>query len=165
MTNPIEEIYTVTEKMLDMWEQDSAIDETELTKATQNNRRLHSKYLRLQTENNRELSVWRDKMASMRAVKRKHVLDGVTTEEYKGDKEKAKAFVEGLPKNSARRLAQVEQNDFIEGDEEIRFLERFIAAYENRAQCLKEIIHQINNTTYQIKNIMDEIKYKAGIGG
>lgn len=163
--NPIDEVYSLTDKMLTMWETDSQINADDLTGATQHVRRLHTKYLRVQSENNRELARWRDKMAELKAVKRKHVLDGVEDEKYKGDKEKAKRFAEGLPANKNRRMPLLEQNDFIEGDDEIRFLNRLIAAFENRAQCLKEIIYQVNNTTYQIKNIIDEKKYKAGFGG
>lgn len=160
--NLIDEVNSITESILDEWEKDSQLDRTELSQSTVDNRRLHTKYARKQYECNRELAKFRDIISKARAIKRKMVLDGPSKEDWHELPEKTKTFIDNLPK-AKQRLSSPEQKDFMEGDEDIRLLTRLIECLEARAVVLKEIIYQINNATFQIKNILDDIKIKNGI--
>jgi hypothetical protein len=135
-----------------MWAEDCKIDETNLVREASRIPVLHSKYYKLYHR------------AALKAVKLRYELkelEGLKTDYYSGtlDEETLKKrgwipFGDKLIKSGVDRK--------VETDKDIAVLSLKIEYQSSIAKFLEDVIKQINNRNYVIRNMVDMIKFQSG---
>ncbi len=135
-----------------MWEADCKIDETNLVGESARIPMLHSKYYKLYYR------------AAMKATKLRYELkelERLKTEYYNGS-----ISEEDLKKHNWKpnplRIMKAEIARYIESDKDIIELCLKIDYYSSMAKFLEDIIKQINNRNFIIKNMIDMLKFSSG---
>ncbi|MEK9694393.1 MAG: recombination mediator protein UvsY [Candidatus Poseidoniales archaeon] len=135
------------------WEQDSKFERDLLTEETLRIPRLHSKYLRV-------LSEERIKLKGHEAEYKK--LFRVKHEYYRGDLDQDTLKAWGWEQNPLKILRQ-DLDMYIQQDEDIITINNKISLQKEKISLVESILHQINNRGYQIKSIIDWERFKEGL--
>lgn len=135
-----------------MWAEDCQIDETNLVREAARIPMLHSKYYKFYHR------------TALKAVKLRYELkemEGIKNDYYSGllDQEELKKrgwlpFGKGLIKSAVDRK--------IETDPDITKLSLMIEYQSSIAKFLEDVVKQINNRNFIIRNMVDMIKFQAG---
>ena len=141
------------DEIIDMWQHDVKIDETELSRESLNIPLLHGKYLKYFSQERLKL----------RAFKMKHKqLHQRLMDYYRGDLNNPEDLAElGREPYPYKRLKQ-EVNYYVESDSEIVQLNTKIAYQQEMVDILEEIIKAINTRGYVIKNSLDFLRFTSG---
>lgn len=140
------------EELNKMWVQDCKIDDTNLSRAASIIPELHNKYYRLYMKE--ALKVKRLKADLV-------VLEKDKTEYYAGTMSEEDLKERGWPPNRLKILRQ-DINKYIESDKDIIKLSLTIDYHSSVANYLEEIIRQINNRNFIIKNMIEWSKFQSG---
>jgi hypothetical protein len=141
------------EDIIVMWQSDSKIDETELSRESLNIPILHGKYLKH----------FSDERLKLRAFKMKQKqLQQRLMDYYRGDLNNPEDLAElGREPYPYKRLKQ-DINYYVDSDDEMVQLNTKIAYQQEMVDVLEEIIKAINSRGYVIKNSLDFLKFTSG---
>lgn len=135
-----------------MWAADSEIDETNLIRESSKIPLLHAKYYKIYYR------------ASLRATKLRYELrelERAKTEYYNGTMAPEDLKERGWKPNPLKILRQ-DINRYIESDKDIVELSLKIEYQSSLAKFLEDIIKQINNRNFIIRNMVDLLKFQQG---
>jgi len=141
------------EDIIVMWQSDSKIDETELSRESLNIPILHGKYLKH----------FSDERLKLRAFKMKQKqLQQRLMDYYRGDLNNPEDLAElGREPYPYKRLKQ-DINYYVDSDDEMVQLNTKIAYQQEMVDVLEEIIKAINSRGYVIKNSLDFLRFTSG---
>lgn len=141
------------EEIISMWQGDSKIDETELSRESLNIPILHGKYLRH----------FSDERLKLRALKMKHKqLTQRLMDYYRGDLNNPEDLADlGREPYPFKRLKN-EVTYYVDSDSEMIQLNTKIAYQQEMVDVLEEIIKAINTRGYVIKNSLDFLRFTSG---
>ena len=136
----------------EMWDEDKQLDLTDLTGETMNSPVLHHKYYKLYTQQNLKLQ----KMLADFKILRRDL-----TSYYKGEMDQYELDERGWNPQPLKILRQ-DIKQTVDDDDEIIKFELKVAYQDEMVKKLKDILTQISNRRWDIKNIIDYEKFKAG---
>ena len=141
------------EDIIGMWQGDSKIDETELSRESLNIPILHGKYLKY----------FSDERLKLRALKMKYKqLNQRLMDYYRGDLNNPEDLAElGREPYPFKRLKN-EVSYYVDSDSEMVQLNTKIAYQQEMVDVLEEIIKAINTRGYVIKNSLDFLRFTSG---
>ena len=139
--------------IIDMWQSDVKIDETELSRESLNIPLLHGKYLKYFSQERLKLRAQKMKQKQLH----QRLMDY-----YRGDLNNPEDLAElGREPYPYKRLKQ-EVNYYVESDSEMVQLNTKIAYQQEMLDILEEIIRAINTRGYVIKNSLDFLRFTSG---
>ena len=139
--------------IIDMWQSDVKIDETELSRESLNILLLHGKYLKYFSQERLKLRAQKMKQKQLQ----QRLMDY-----YRGDLNNPEDLAElGREPYPYKRLKQ-EVNYYVESDSEMVQLNTKIAYQQEMVDILEEIIKAINTRGYVIKNSLDFLRFTSG---
>jgi hypothetical protein len=141
------------EDILKLWDADCFIDPSNIALETLKTPQLHSKYYNIFIRENLLLEKLNTNLKEIVLTRWKFYNKLGDDSEYKNYEGN---FFE-------LKLLKSEKDMFFECDSEILTHKEKIAAQKEKVECLKEILKQINNRTFQIKNFIDMKKIESGI--
>ena len=135
------------EKIIEMWEKDSKIDQVMLDESSIKIPQLHQKYLTLLSEYTLLLKKKQQELKTMKHNKwlfysGKHVPPDSEPFPYK--------------------VARSEVNNWIEVDEDINRVEMKVEYYQTVLRTLEEILKQVHQLSYNIKNAITWRTFTSG---
>jgi len=127
------------------WKSDCIIDDLNLDKENTRIPSLHSKYVGMMVDENKELR----KLVRDRAILRRLLRSYYLGEAEESDLEKLgrDQFYKKILKN--------ELNEYLDTDKTMIVVNAKVSVLEEKVDVLKEIIRSINNRGYQLKNAID----------
>lgn len=141
------------EQLIEMWSQDSKIDETEPAKEISRISSLHAKYLKIRTHHNLLVKKTTIEYNTKRKLK---------TEYYSGDlnnpEDLAKYNFEPLRKKILRQDISI----YLDSDEDLTNILIKKIIHQEIVDTCDSILKEINNRTYQLGNI---VKWETFVGG
>ena len=141
------------DEIIDMWQHDVKIDETELSRESLNIPLLHGKYLKYFSQERLKLRAQKMKQKQLQ----QRLMDY-----YRGDLNNPEDLAElGREPYPYKRLKQ-EVNYYVESDSEMVQLNTKIAYQQEMVDILEEIIKAINTRGYVIKNSLDFLRFTSG---
>lgn len=138
-------------EILQEWANDCAINKTELDGESLNIPALHSKYTTMLTTERHHLRKLERRKKILRKDLQLYYSGKSDPEIYKENPLQIKVLKNDLPTH-------------IEGDEDWNDLMAKIDLQEEKVLTLKDILSNINNRNWQIKNAIDWQKFISGIG-
>ena len=141
-------LYEIQEKV----KRDLKINDMELDIESLRIPSLHSKYLQLLTENSLKLKKANGELSVLRRNKWSYYTGKASEEVYK---EKGDFPLKLKTKD--------EERTFIEADEEFQAKKTEVEYYETVVEYLQEVIKQVGQRNFQIKNAIEWRKFEAGI--
>ena len=139
--------------IIDMWQSDVKIDETELSRESLNIPLLNGKYLKYFSQERLKLRAQKMKQKQLQ----QRLMDY-----YRGDLNNPEDLAElGREPYPYKRLKQ-EVNYYVESDSEMVQLNTKIAYQQEMVDILEEIIKAINTRGYVIKNSLDFLRFTSG---
>jgi hypothetical protein len=152
--NHLKGILMKIDGIISMWQEDSKIDETELSRESLNIPLLHSKYLRYFSEERLKLRALK--------MKQKHLHQRLM-DYYRGDLNNPEDLAEiGREPYPHKRLKQ-EVSYYVESDEDMVQINTKIAYQQEMVDVLEEILKSINTRGFAIKNSIDFLKFTNGM--
>jgi hypothetical protein len=137
-----------------MWTEDSEINQTNLTSETARIPVLHNKYYMLYV---REALKVKKLKSDLKELEKSKI------EYYNGSMDEAELRQRGWKPNPLKILRQ-DLDRYVESDKDIINLSLKIAYHESAAKYLEEIVRQLNNRNFLIKNMIDYMKFTSGTG-
>jgi hypothetical protein len=135
-----------------MWAEDSKINETNLIGESARIPQLHSKYYKLYHR------------AAMKSIKLRYdlkELEKVKYEYYTGSLSEEDLKKYGWKPNPLK-IMKAEVSKYIDSDKDIIELSLKIEYQSSIAKFLEDVIKQINNRNFVIKNMIDLMKFQQG---
>lgn len=140
------------ESIQEMWERDAKIDPDNLHTESLNIPVLHSKYYEIYNN----IYLLRKKAEQQRKNIRHERY------EYFSGKAEPEVYVENPFPKKIRDKETMQK--YLDADEKLSGVSLKIDYYETMLKYLEEIIKQITNRTYQIKNALEFMRFNAGLG-
>ena len=141
------------EQLMEEWRKDSAIDSTELGLASMKVPELHSKYLKIYFEERRKLKAHEFSSKDLFLKKYEYYNGKMSQEEL--DEMNWEPFMKRLMKN--------EIDMYLESDKDIVQTNIKIVNQKEKLAFLEEVIKNINQRNFQIKNAIDWKKFTNGV--
>ena len=135
-----------------LWAQDCKIDETNLSRESSRIPELHNKYYNL---------YYREALKIRKLKSDLTELEKVKTEYYNGSMDELELRDRGW-KPFALKVLRNDLDRYIQSDKDIIELSLKISLHEERGKYLENIVRQINNRNFIIKNMIDWVKFQAG---
>lgn len=136
----------------DMWSKDSVIDRMNVGNISLETAQLHQKYL---------AHLISEKLTLMKLESEYKVLTRAKTEYYKGSMDEAELRVRGWEPNRLR-IMNTDIPTYVGADEDIITLSLKIGLYREKVGMLNEIIKNLNNRKYDVKNFIDWTRFTNG---
>ena len=140
------------EEILDLWAEDCLVDRTELGEESLKLPLLHSKYLRIFTEEKLLLRRLENERKEMLLLKHDYYRGVMAEEDLKAN------GWEPFRLNVLKSDIPM----YIEADQDIIKINLRIAMQQEKVDSLESIIRSINNRGYLIKNAIEYEKFKVG---
>lgn len=137
----------------ELWEIDSHFERDELTEETLKIPKLHSKYLRILSEERLRLKTFESSYKKLFRLKHEY---------YRGDLDGDTLKNMGWSQNPLKILRQ-DLDMYIQQDEDIIEMSNKVTLQKEKISLVESIMQQISNRGYQIKSIIDWEKFKAGL--
>jgi len=137
------------EKIQEMWEVDSKINEFDLDNESLKIPQLHQKYYKLYTEFKFILKENTFKCKTLLRDRYKYYSGKASKEEYKDRPFDLKLLKTDIPM-------------FMDADEDLQKCEMKMAYAEECINYIESILRMISNRTYQIKNALEHRRFEAG---
>ena len=137
-------------KINEMWSKDSVIDDVLIDQASINIPQLHQKYLTLHSEYTLLLTKKRQEKKKAEHIKYLYYSGKAMPEEYED-----KPFPYKVMKN--------EVPGWIEVDEDIQKIDLKVEYYCATIKVLEEILKQINQMSFNIKNVIEWRRFVGGV--
>ena len=141
------------DQIIEEWRKDSSIDSTELGKESLKIPQLHSKYMKIYFEERQKLRGYEFKKKEI-ALKKYEYFNGRMSRE---ELEEAgwEPFVKKLMKN--------EIDMYIDSDSDITNVNVRLTAQSEKIDFLVEVLKNLNQRNYQIKNAIDWNRFTNGV--
>lgn len=144
---------TTLDALLEEWSIDATIDDTELGRATQNIPTLHAKYLKVLSHHNLLSKKYFWEYEKMKRIK---------SEYYNGDLNNVDDLAKyGLPP-MIKRIGKPDVQLHMNSDDDLIAILQKKAVHDEIVESARAIMKEINNRTWQTKNMLD---YEKFIGG
>lgn len=141
------------EDLIEMWQADCKIDETELSRESLKIPLLHGKYLKH----------YSNERLKLRSLKLKHKqLTQKLMDYYRGDLNNPEDLAEIGREPWPKKVLKQDVSYYVEGDSEMVDLNIRIAYQTEIVEVLEEIIKNINSRGYVIKNSLDFLRFTSG---
>jgi hypothetical protein len=140
------------DEIMDMWEKDSKIDKSELGLEALKGPVLHHKYFKLFSSSRLSLRKMEADFKALRIKKADFYMNGPN------DETRALGWL--MPPRG--RILKQEVASYVDTDPDVRQFNHEIAMETERAEALEDIIKEIRNRGYAIKNAIDWIKFTNG---
>lgn len=140
------------EEIEKMWAKDCKIDETNVSLEAVKIPELHSKYYKL---------YYRSVMKTNKLKSELKVLEREKTEYYSGTMAQEDLKEKGWKPNPLKILRS-DMDRYIQSDKDIIEMCLKIDYYNGMSKFLEDIIKQINNRNFQLKTIVDWLKFQNG---
>lgn len=140
------------EELTAMWNEDGEINETDLSGETRKIPKLHNKYFTLYIKTGLRVKKLRSELVTLEKDKSEYYSGSMDQEELKERGWKPfplKVIKQNLPK-------------YIESDKDIITLSLKIDYHHSLEMFLQDIVKQINNRNFLIKNIIEWNKFQSG---
>lgn len=134
------------EDIMDMWTQDAKIDDVDLDRESLSVPNLHAKYLKI---------LYQQKLKLRKLIIQKKTLVKVLSEYYKGDLNNPEDLKEIQREPWSRTILKQDINSYVDSDDEMIKLFTKIAYQEEVVLLLEDIMKNINNRTFHIKNAIE----------
>lgn len=141
------------DQLIEEWRQDAPIDTTELAVASMKVPELHAKYLKLYFEERRKLKSIEFQSKELSLKKYEYYNGKLSQEEL--DELNWEPFMKRLMKN--------EIDMYLESDKDIIQSSVKIVNQKEKLAFLEEVIKNINQRNFQIKNAIDWKKFTNGV--
>jgi len=141
------------DQLMEEWRKDSSLDSTELGKESLRIPELHSKYLKIYFEERRKHKALQFQSKDLFLKKYEYYNGRMSQEEL--DAENWEPFQKRLMKN--------EIDMYLESDKDIIANNIRIVNQQEKLDFLQEVIKNLNQRNYQIKNAIDWSKFTNGI--
>lgn len=135
-----------------LWAQDCKIDETNLSRESSRIPELHNKYYNLYYREALKIRKLKSDLVELEKAK---------TEYYNGSMDELELKDRGW-KPFALKVLRNDLDKYIQSDKDIIELSLKISLHEERGKYLENIVRQINNRNFIIKNMIDWVKFQAG---
>lgn len=142
-----------TDEILAAWEQDCAIDKTELGKESLRIPQLHSKYIN---------EFYQAKAAYIKHAQDYKKLYKLKHQYYQGILSKEELDQYGWDVQTLKIL-KVDIPVYLESDEDLQIIKVKIELTEYKIEMLENIIKTLNNRGFLIKNAIDWAKFQHGL--
>lgn len=144
---------TISEEIDKIWAEDKSIDITNLTKSITDIPELHHKYYIMYNKYHMKTMKLRSDLIML--IQKK-------TEYYNGSISEEDLKLLGWKPNPLR-IIKTDINKYVEADVDVQMLSLKIGMYAAAEKQLEEILRQINNRNFLIKNIIEHNKFTAGV--
>ena len=134
------------EDIMDMWTQDAKIDDVDLDRESLSVPNLHAKYLKI---------LYQQKLKLRKLNIQKKTLVKVLGEYYKGDLNNPEDLRDIQREPWSRTILKTDINSYVDSDEEMIKLLTKLAYQEEVVLLLEDIMKNINNRTFHIKNAIE----------
>lgn len=141
------------DQILEEWRKDSIINSTELGEESVKIPQLHSKYIKIYFEERRKFKVYEFEIKDISLKKHEYYNGRMSQDEL--DK------LEWIP--FQKRLLKHEIEMYVESDKDIIKYRVKIANQEEKMQLLEEIVKNINQRNFQIRNAIEWEKFTQGV--
>ena len=141
------------EQLMEEWRKDAPIDSTELGVASMKVPELHAKYLKLYFEERRKLKAYEFQGKDLSLKKYEYYNGRLSQEEL--DELNWEPF--------AKRLLKNEIEMYIDSDKDIIQNNVRLVNQKEKLSFLEEVIKNINQRNFQIKNAIDWKKFTNGV--
>jgi|SRR6185312_806206 len=142
------------DQLLDEWDKDAKIDKNHLDNCAIEISVLHSKYLRLYSQQKLLLQKLQNDFAQLKSKKRAWVLGEMNKQEL--DAEGWKPWLKATPLKS-------QVDEVLESDDDCILMKSKLAYQIEKVGALDSIIKIINNRTFQISTAVNFMKFQNGI--
>lgn len=139
--------------VLDMWEQDSAIDDNHLGESSTTTAKLHAKYLRILVEAKMRRTKAEIEYNNLRKLKFRY---------YRGELTRTELADLGWDQWQYNKPLKAEMDEFLKGDEDMAKLAGRLEYMETTVLAIESIMQQIKQRDFQISN---GIKWKQFLAG
>lgn len=140
---------TNIEDLMEMWAEDSKLDDLEPSKELQRIPKLHAKYLNMMTYHNIQCKALSSKFQELKKIK---------WEYYKGDlnnpEDLEKYGYEPFERKPGRDIAI-----YIDGDPDLNQLLMKKSVNEEIVEYCKMVLKELNNRTFQVRSMIDWNKF------
>jgi len=140
------------EALEEMWKKDAEIDETNLSAEAGNIPKLHSKYYKI---------YFRSAMKTHKLKSELKVLEKEKNEYYSGSMAQEDLIERGWKPNPLKIL-RGDMDKYIQSDTDIVEACLKIDYHASMAKFLEDILKQIHNRNFIIKNMIDFLKFRNG---
>ncbi len=134
------------EEIMQQWLEEAKIDDVDLDTESLNVPSLHARYLKL---------LYTEKLKLRKFNIQKKTLSKVLREYYQGDLNNPEDLKEIQREPWARTVLKTDLNSYVDSDEEMIKLLTKIAYQEEVVLLLEDIVKNINNRTFHIKNAIE----------
>jgi hypothetical protein len=140
------------EEILDAWDKDAKIDRTDLAEAAANIPMLHSKYLRIYTEEKLNLVKLQFRMKKLRLAKHEFLSQGPSKETQS----------KGWTLPARGMILKADMPMYMEADTDIADIQLKIDLSESKLAALESIMKAINNRSYIVRDIIEWNRWTGG---
>jgi hypothetical protein len=140
-------------EIYELWDVDSHFERDLLTEETLKIPRLHSKYLRILSEERIRLKTYESNYKKLFRLKHEY---------YRGDLDHETLTERGWKQNPLKILRQ-DLDMYIQQDDDIIEMSYKVTAQKEKISLVESIMQQVNNRGYQIKSIIDWERFKEGL--
>lgn len=142
------------DQLLEEWEKDAKIDKGHLDNCALEISVLHSKYLRLYTQQKLLFQKMQNDFIQLKSKKRAWILGEMSKQEL--DAEGWKPWLKATPlKNQV--------DEILEAEEDCILLKSKLSYQAEKVNALESIIKIINNRTFQISTAINWMKFQNGV--
>lgn len=141
------------DEIMESWRNDSVIDTTELGTESIRIPQLHSKYMNIYFEERKKLKAYEFKSKDLLLKKYEYYNGKMSEEEL--EELKWEPFVKRLMKN------EVEM--YLESDKDVIEVNLRIFSQKEKLDFVEEVIKNLNQRNFQIKNAIEWKKYTQGV--
>lgn len=142
-----------TDKLIEMWSNDSKINQFDLSQSSLETGSLHAKYAGILSTHSMISKSIEKKYKQLKHVKWQYYAGELNTKE-----DLAKYGLEPL----RRRILKTDIPQYIEADDELLELLLKKSFHDEIVDFCKYVIRELNNRTWQIKSAIEWNKYQAG---
>ena len=140
------------EEIEEMWAEDTNIDETNLSRESARIPKLHSKYYKLYFRAVMKMNMLKAELKTLEKDKIEYFNGSMALEDLKD---------RGWKPNSLKIL-RVDMDKYIQSDPDIINLCLKIDYHAGMSKFLEDIVKQLNNRNFIIKNMLDWQKFQQG---
>ena len=141
------------DQISDEWRKDAGIDSTELGAESLKIPQLHSKYMKIYFDERQRLRAYEFKSKATFLKKYEYYNGRMSREEL--EEAGWEPFVKKLMKN--------EIDMYVDSDADIVDVNMRIVAQKEKIDFLEEVLKNLNQRNYQIKNALDYMKFTNGV--
>lgn len=142
------------EAILELWEQDSQIDRTELGEEECKIPQIHHKYFKIFSNERLVLRKLQADMKQLKLAKWEFYTMGPTEESHE----------KGWTLPPQGKILRADAMQYVEADKDIIELSLKIGLQEEKIELLESIIKSLNNRGYNLKAAIDYLKFTSGVG-